>query len=178
MSDSDKFKLDTKQYLGAWDFSAIIIISLIYTAALITHLINSVFLCDQSGDKPIANKIIFGLSTSGMLLFLIYFILVLFKKVGGYRAPKGVNIEEGYRPFVLMMGFIILALSIGNFVVTLMGSPEVVVVDNKTTEKDICLYKAIAMVINIFLVWFLNYYGGFGVRTRNAISGYMSPYSR
>lgn len=164
--------LNTKQYLGPWDFSVIIIISLIYTAALITHLINSVFLCDQTGDKPLANKIIFGLSTSGMILFLIYFILVLFKKVGGYDPV------EGYRPFVLTMGFVILALSIGNFVVTLMASPEVVVVDDKTTEKDICLYKAIGMVINIFLVWFLNYYGGFGVRTRNAISGYMGTYSR
>ncbi len=159
---------NTKQYLGPWDFTAIIIISLIYTAALITHIINSAFLCDQEGDKLIANKIIFGLSTSGLVLFTVYTLLVITKKVGGYDS------STGYKPFVLAMTLAIFVLIVANFIVTMLSTPEIVKLSESTTEKEVCLYKMVGMILTIFIVWFLNYYGGFGVRTRKAVGAFVS----
>ncbi len=164
---------NTKQYLGPWDFTAIIIISLIYTSALITHLINSAFLCDQKGDKLIANKIIFSLSVSGMVLFTGYALLVILGRVGGYSTP-GTAGATGYKPFVLAMTFTIFALIVSNFAVTLLSSPEIVEFPEPTAEKEICLYKMVSMILTIFIVWFLNYYGGFGVRTRKAVNAFVS----
>jgi hypothetical protein len=138
--------------------AVLVIISFVYVSILIAHLVNSWFICTNFVDKEIINKIIFGLSASGLILFLNYFFL--FKSWNfnygtlGYRSKNSkANINW------IILGALLLILF--NFISTLISSPEIVVVDKNViggkSERYLCTYRNISALSAVFIIWFLCY---------------------
>ena len=138
--------------------AVLVIISFVYVSILIAHLVNSWFICMNFVDKEIINKIIFGLSASGLILFLNYFFL--FKSWNfnygtfGYRSKNS-------RANINWIILVALLLIFFNFISTLISSPEIVVVDKNViggkSERYLCTYRNISALSAVFIIWFLCY---------------------
>lgn len=140
--------------------AVLIIISFVYVSILIAHLVNSGFICVNFVDKEFINKVIFGLSVSGLILFLAYFYF--FKSWNfnhgygtlGYRSKNSrTNINW------IILGALLLILF--NFILTLLSSPEIVVVDKNVIGGEgqiyLCIYRNVSAISSVFIIWFLCY---------------------